>query len=196
MDKGISADNDLMARVFNGLPFPAMLVDDDVRILLSNEASKALMPPDTDPSMKMGGEAFQCVNAPEKGCGKGDFCNDCVIRNSVNAAFKEDKTVLFRRTHLKLFRDGKTVQANLLVTATPVKRGQDKLIILIIEDVNELIHLSRLLPICANCKKIRDNKGSWENIEKYMEQRIDVDFSHGLCPDCMKKLYGDQIGIR
>ncbi len=84
------------------------------------------------------------------------------------------------------------MQANLLVTATPVKYGQDKMVILIVEDVNELIHLSKLLPICANCKKIRDEKGSWENIETFMEARVDVDFSHGLCPDCMKKLYGNQ----
>lgn len=192
MGKEIIADNDLMTLVFKALPFPAMLVDDDVRILFFNEESKKLVPPDTDPTMKRGGEALQCVNSSEKGCGRGVLCKDCIIRNSVDAAFKANKTVRFRRTHLKLTRDGKTVQANLLVTVAPVKRGQDTLAILIVEDVNELIHLSRLLPICANCKKIRDEKGAWENVETYIEGRVDVDFSHGLCPECMKKLYGNQ----
>jgi DNA-binding NarL/FixJ family response regulator len=51
--------------------------------------------------------------------------------------------------------------------------------------------LSGLLPICSNCKKIRDDEGYWEQVEVYIAKHSDVDFSHGLCPDCMKKLYPD-----
>lgn len=50
--------------------------------------------------------------------------------------------------------------------------------------------LSGLLPICANCKKIRDDKGYWKQIEEYIKEHSDADFSHGICPDCMDKLYG------
>ena len=49
--------------------------------------------------------------------------------------------------------------------------------------------LSGMLPICANCKKIRDDKGYWNQVESYIEKRSGVSFSHGICPDCMKKLY-------
>jgi len=49
--------------------------------------------------------------------------------------------------------------------------------------------LSGLLPICANCKKIRDDKGYWQQIEAYISKHSDADFSHGICPDCIKKLY-------
>ena len=49
--------------------------------------------------------------------------------------------------------------------------------------------LSGLLPICANCKKIRDDKGYWSNVEQYLGAHTDAEFSHGLCPDCMQKLY-------
>ena len=51
--------------------------------------------------------------------------------------------------------------------------------------------LSGLLPICSNCKKIRDDEGYWEQVEVYIAKHSNVDFSHGLCPDCMKKLYPD-----
>lgn len=51
--------------------------------------------------------------------------------------------------------------------------------------------LSGLLPICSSCKKIRDDEGYWNKIEVYISNRANVDFSHGLCPDCAKKLYGD-----
>ncbi len=49
--------------------------------------------------------------------------------------------------------------------------------------------LSGLLPICASCKKIRDDKGYWNQIEVYIRDHSDAEFSHGICPDCAKKLY-------
>jgi PAS domain S-box-containing protein len=49
--------------------------------------------------------------------------------------------------------------------------------------------LSGLLPICADCKKIRDDTGYWMQIEVYIRNHSELDFSHGLCPECMQKLY-------
>lgn len=52
--------------------------------------------------------------------------------------------------------------------------------------------LKGLLPICANCKKVRDDKGYWNRIESYIEKHSDAEFSHGICPECLDKLYGDE----
>lgn len=49
--------------------------------------------------------------------------------------------------------------------------------------------LQGILPICASCKKIRDEKGRWSPIERYVSEHSDAEFSHGLCPDCLVKLY-------
>ncbi|MCP4351785.1 MAG: response regulator [Desulfobacterales bacterium] len=49
--------------------------------------------------------------------------------------------------------------------------------------------LNGLLPICASCKKIRNDKGYWEQVETYIENHTDVRFSHGVCPDCSRRLY-------
>ena len=49
--------------------------------------------------------------------------------------------------------------------------------------------LSGLLPICAACKKIRDDKGYWSQVESYISNHTDATFSHGMCPDCIKKWY-------
>jgi PAS domain S-box-containing protein len=49
--------------------------------------------------------------------------------------------------------------------------------------------LSGLLPICAECKKIRNDQGYWEQIENYIRDHSEATFSHGLCPDCLKSLY-------
>jgi hypothetical protein len=51
--------------------------------------------------------------------------------------------------------------------------------------------LSGLLPICASCKKIRDDEGYWNHLEKYIQDRSDAQFSHGICPECAHKLYPD-----
>ena len=51
--------------------------------------------------------------------------------------------------------------------------------------------LSGFLPICASCKKIRDDKGYWNQIEAYISEHSEAEFSHGICPECSKKLYPD-----
>ena len=57
------------------------------------------------------------------------------------------------------------------------------------EALSRVKTLSGLLPICASCKRICDDKGNWTNIESYISDRSDADFTHGICPDCTKKLY-------
>jgi len=53
--------------------------------------------------------------------------------------------------------------------------------------------LSGMLPICANCKKIRDDEGYWNQIETYISKHSHAVFSHGICPECAKKLYPDLV---
>ena len=53
--------------------------------------------------------------------------------------------------------------------------------------------LSGLLPICASCKKIRDDKGYWSQVESYIQKHSEAKFSHGMCPDCLKKWYPDLV---
>jgi PAS domain S-box-containing protein len=60
----------------------------------------------------------------------------------------------------------------------------------LLEDALEKIKVLRgIIPICASCKKIRDDKGYWNQIESYIKDHSEADFSHSICPDCAKKLY-------
>jgi DNA-binding response OmpR family regulator len=56
----------------------------------------------------------------------------------------------------------------------------------------EMKTLRGLLPICSNCRKIRNDKGVWQKIETYIEQHSLALFSHGMCPECMERLYGNE----
>jgi hypothetical protein len=55
--------------------------------------------------------------------------------------------------------------------------------------LDELKALKRILPICANCKKIRDDKGYWHAVETYFKKYAHTDFTHSMCPTCIKELY-------
>ena len=55
----------------------------------------------------------------------------------------------------------------------------------------EVKTLSGLLPICSSCKKIRDDHGRWRQIESYVREHSEAEFSHGLCPECLRRLYPD-----
>lgn len=57
------------------------------------------------------------------------------------------------------------------------------------ESLAKVRTLSGLLPICASCKKIRDDKGYWNQIETYIKDRSQAEFTHGICPDCAQRLY-------
>ncbi len=53
----------------------------------------------------------------------------------------------------------------------------------------QMRNLEGLLPICASCKRIKDDQDSWKQIETYVRDRSEADFSHGICPECAEKLY-------
>jgi hypothetical protein len=68
---------------------------------------------------------------------------------------------------------------------------KDNLIVELKEALRKVKTLSGLLPICASCKKIRDDNGYWNQIESYVQAHSEAAFSHGICPECAKRLYPD-----
>ncbi|MBI5076041.1 MAG: VUT family protein [Nitrospirae bacterium] len=67
------------------------------------------------------------------------------------------------------------------------ERERDNVIQELRKSLSEVKTLRGLLPICAGCKRIRDDKGYWNRIEEYIRDRSDAEFSHGICPDCERK---------
>ncbi|MBZ0265008.1 PAS domain-containing protein [bacterium] len=59
--------------------------------------------------------------------------------------------------------------------------------------IEQVKTLRGIVPICSSCKKIRNDKGFWEMLEVYINEHTEAQFSHGVCPDCMKKLYPDYL---
>lgn len=118
--------------------------------------------------------------------------------------------VIGLKNHSLVAKDGTKIPIG--DSAAPIKDEKGNIIgvVLVFSDISELrkreeereklIHdlqsalaevktLTGMLPICASCKKIRDDEGYWNQIESYVEKHSGVKFSHGLCPACVKKLY-------
>ena len=62
---------------------------------------------------------------------------------------------------------------------------------LVAEKVAQVGVLQGMLPICASCKKIRDDQGYWAEVEVYVQEHSEATFSHGLCPSCLDHTAGD-----
>jgi PAS domain S-box-containing protein len=80
----------------------------------------------------------------------------------------------------------------ILNDVTEQKRSEaerEKLIFELQNALDEVKTLSGLLPICSSCKKIRNDKGYWEFLERYITEHSDATFTHSICPDCAEKLY-------
>ncbi len=95
---------------------------------------------------------------------------------------KKDGTIFPIEAHAKMFTyQGRPVRVTAVRDLTEQKKREEEIKI-----------LSGLVPICSSCKKIRDDKGYWNFLESYIEKHSEASFSHGMCPDCSEKLYGDE----
>ena len=99
----------------------------------------------------------------------------------ISKPFQTEEVLARVRTHLtlrNLQRDLQEKNARLRQLNRDLQSAMD-----------EIKTLRGIIPICANCKKIRDDDDSWQRIEKYISNHSDAKFSHGICPECAKKLY-------
>lgn len=194
MEEHLLAKAGFLREVFDAIPAMLLIVDDDVKILhLNTTASNGLGLDIKDVHRKRGGEALHCVHTTEdpKGCGHAQACKDCIIRNSVASAMQGGKTYR-KATRMEFVNGGKKTEMHLLVTAAPFRHEDKSYVLLTLENVSELIQLRSLLPICMHCKRIRNDEGYWSDMAVYFSERLDVDFSHGLCNECLEKLYPGQ----
>lgn len=94
----------------------------------------------------------------------------------ITKPFNPDLVLLRIRNHLSL----KFQRDLLLSRAVEMEAAMAKIKI-----------LSGIIPICSSCKKIRDDAGYWQQVEEYISKHSEAEFSHGICNDCIKKLYPD-----
>jgi PAS domain-containing protein len=184
---------DLVGTVLDAIPSAIFVVDDDVQILGYNLAASQMLA--QEPSLvlrRRAGEILHCLHSTEtpEGCGHAVACKDCPVRNAVKEAFA-GLQVVRTRARMELVQGNEVKEIFLLATTAPFAHQGQSLVLLILEDISELMELKKILPICAHCKKIRNDQEYWQGVEAYLKEHLDLGFSHGICPECTKKLYAD-----
>jgi len=100
----------------------------------------------------------------------------------------EKRTIEVENANVKL-REANAELTNEIAVRKQAEKEKEELIFELKDALSKIKMLTGLLPICASCKRVRNDKGYWEEIEIYIRDRSEADFSHGICPDCAKKLY-------
>lgn len=192
MNLSDSTGKHFLQSVIDAMPHPVLVVNNDIRIHAYNQKAGHQFKDDQISDRKCG-DILKCLNAitTKEGCGGSEECKTCDIRNSVNKVAEKGGMSQTRVQITSHDANGIPFTSNLLVTAAPIEFDEEELILLTIEDINDLMALRNFLPICSQCKNIRDEDNYWVRLEKYFKDHLNLDFSHGICPDCMEILYAE-----
>lgn len=186
----------ILKNIFNNT-LPISITDNNYEIIMANDSYFDFFG---------GSTGAKCYQArPGKKC-KGDECPVVVIKNGKEKVYtceitkkgpdNESRTFVVTATP---FVDDKGNQIGVIESFQNItERKQlelknEQLMVKMKEALEEVKTLSGFLPICASCKKIRDDKGYWNQIESYLKEHSGAEFSHSICPDCAKTLYPDFI---
>lgn len=189
-------NTDMLQVIFDAMPSSIFVVDDDVRIQKYNDAAGVLIGDRKTILKHCAGDVLHCLHSTEtpEGCGHAPFCKECIIRNSVTKAF-QGKRVVRKRTKIEIIQDDKKIKIYALITCSPFHYQEKEFVLLVVEDISELAELQRIVPICMHCKGIRDDKGYWNQLEKYISEHSVVQFSHCICDKCLKKYYPEEADL-
>jgi CheY-like chemotaxis protein len=114
---------------------------------------------------------FLTVSKETKDIDQGFLCGGV---DYISKPFRQEEVCARVRTHLHL---------------RVLMKRQEHLIVELQKALEKVKVLSGLLPICASCKDIRDDKGYWKQVEVYIRDHSEAEFTHSICPDCTKRLY-------
>lgn len=120
------------------------------------------------------------------------------IRHAEDALTTQNKETLSVNISVSILHEKDGSKAGYVLVARDIsmkkkaEAEKEKLIVELQEAIDNVKTLKGLIPICAKCKKIRDDKGYWNQIEMYISQHSEALFSHGLCPDCLAELYKEE----
>jgi PAS domain S-box-containing protein len=116
------------------------------------------------------------------------------LRSGIKIITKNGELKIFDHSYSIIRYHGEPAIFGIAIDITEQKRAEQALALerdKLQEALAKIKKLNGILPICSSCKKIRDDKGYWKQIESYIRDHSEAEFSHGICPECMKKLYPD-----
>ncbi len=114
---------------------------------------------------------------------------DCILTGTSKEFPERKYGDRYLYVNMAAFEDGAIIISKDITYRILSEKERDRLILDLKDALKQVKKLSGLLPICSSCKRIRDDNGYWNQIEGYIRDHSEADFSHGICPQCMEKLY-------
>lgn len=181
-------------QLIDAVPSMVFVLDEAAHILEANRAAVELLGDRESLVLRrLCGDVLFCVHArdSQEGCGTTTTCATCQVRQGATSVIAGE--TLHRKLHrMRLAIAGQERDVAFLVTASPFEHDGRRLALLVLEDVTELTALREIVPICAHCKRVRNDEKFWESVEAYLTPRLGFTFSHGICPDCMTTFYTEE----
>ena len=166
-----------------------LVVDRQDRVLDLNPAARRLL--GVGPSAVGQPVAQALASRPEI---RDTLSQPAVVEVQTEIVWKDPKPryIELRVSALRDRRGERAGQFAVLREVTDRKQAEaerERLIAELRQALRDIKNLRGLLPICASCKKIRDDQGYWQSLEQYVTEHSEAQFTHGLCPECMMRLY-------
>ena len=151
----IPGDSQFNRAIFDAIPFPLFVVDDDVNIVSFNHAASLML--GDNPTIAFntkGGEALHCIHSTGAlgGCGASEACKTCLVRGSVGLSCR-DQVVVRRPQRMQLVGPQGVRDIYLLITTSPLRGVDRTLVILMFQDIGELISTQGIVPVVCTVVK-------------------------------------------
>lgn len=195
---------DFLQSVIDNIGDPTMVTDVNYHILLANKALKKVFDRRDPVSERLC--CFEVVHRLDRPCHvacPGTYpcpINEVISTRRPSRVIHTNRDLLDNEIFVEIMASpifDETGEIVKIVESfrdiTKYVKEEEKLEDLVFDLQNALAKAKRLaglLPICMTCKRIRSEKGNWENIEVYIRNHSEAEFTHGLCPECEKKIYG------
>jgi PAS domain S-box-containing protein len=172
------------------------IIDTDLNIVWANDIAMERFGHDI-----IGRKCYQAYHNRSTPCepspciSKQAFTDGKTHEHDTEVVDKDGKTIYYHCTANVALRDADGHSIRVIEISrdiTELKQAEaekDQLISKLKEAADKINALKRLLPICAHCKKVRNDQGYWQQVEEYLRDNADILFSHSICPACSKILY-------
>jgi PAS fold len=194
---------DLLQQVLEALPIGVWIMDQTGRITHGNPAGRRIWggaryvgPAQFDEYKGWWADTGQPIAASEWAASRAITRGETSIDEMVDIECFDGSSKTILNSALPLRDAGGQITGAIIINQDITDRRRrdlerEHLVTQLQAAVAQVHTLSGLLPICAGCKKIRDDTGGWRSVEAYVEDRSTVQFSHSICPDCAARIYAD-----
>lgn len=202
-EKDIVSERDLLKKILEILPVGVWITDRNGKIIQGNQAGKAIWAGERLVGINSYGEykgwwadTGKPIAPEEWAAARAIIKGEASINEKVEIECFDKTHKFILNSAIPLKDENKEIIGAIIVNQdiTDIiksEKEQERLIAELKTALEKVNVLSGLLPICASCKRVKDDHEHWKPVERFIEERSNAEFTHSLCPDCARKLYPD-----